>query len=203
MSRHVSSPDKAVRIIGFSLYLALVIAAISLFFRSFEFSTYLFLASSIYFILLFAILAITKNIHFNILMSRKSLRKAKALYKSEFHLARLRHFSILFKVIIVFLAFSAAVYIYKEIFALAVITAILGLVVYLYFYVHKIRLYAINEGIVFDYGEFIVLLRWGEIKSYEIRKNHVIVHLKEKNIRRGFYVENPEKLGKILKKFIK
>ena len=203
MSRHVSRLDKAVRVVGFSLYLSLVISIISLFFQDVKFAISLFLVSAAYFILLFAILAKTRNIHFNILMSRKSLKKSGIIYRTEFHLAKLPHLKALFAFITAFLLFTAVFYASRSNFTLFAVSLILAIFTFLYFYLHKIKVYAIAEGLVFDYGEFVVLLQWNELKKYEIKGNHIIVYLKEKNIKRGFYTDSPGKLGKILKKFIK
>ena len=202
MSRDVGKADKLLRIVGFSIYLSLVISAISLFFRNLDFTARLFLGSLVYFILIFTALTLTNNIHFNVLLSRKFLEKAKAFCKSRFHLAKLRHFRMLFAFIIAFLAFAAIAYFSKADYGLAMVVLILSIFTCFYFLVHKISVYAIKEGIAFDYGEFIVLFKWKELKKYEIRKNHIILHLKEKNIQRGFYVDNPGQFEKVLRKFI-
>ncbi|MBW3022874.1 hypothetical protein KY308_02125 [Candidatus Woesearchaeota archaeon] len=203
MSKNVSKADKAIRVILFSVYLAAIISIISLFFKSPKFSLSLFFVSLAYFIIIFAVLSVTKNIHFNVLLKRKTLEKAKSFYHTKFHLAKLSHFRILFTVSIIFLAAVAVYYLLKNSILLAIIVVILAAFTYLYFYVHKVHVVAIKEGLAFDYGEIIALLQWNEIKDYKIKANHVILNLKEKRIKRGFYVDNPKQCESVLKKFIK
>jgi len=202
MSRHVSKLDKTIRVIGFSIYLSLVVSLISLFFKDFRFSATLFFISLVYFIIIFTILTKTRNIHFNILIRRKSLEKSNIIYKSDFHLAKLKHFKALFVALMIFLLSIALVYFYRNSILLGVIVLGLAAFTSFYFFIHKIDIYALTEGIVFDYGEFIVLLKWNELKSYKIKGNHVLVYLKEKDIRRGFFVDHPERFEKILKRYI-
>lgn len=203
MSRDVSNLDKLVRIIGFSLYLSFIIFFFFLFFRGLKFSFSLFLISTLYFIIIFLILTATKHIHFNVLLRRAQIAKEKSLFNSVYPLSRFRFFNALNWIMILLLAVMAGIYFYyfKPIHGAALL-AILALS-YFYFTVHKIGIHVVKEGIVFDYGQLIVLLQWKEIKKIRFKGNHVLIDLKEKHIKRRFYIDNPEDFKKVAKKFIK
>ncbi|MEM4336842.1 MAG: hypothetical protein QXG86_02445 [Candidatus Woesearchaeota archaeon] len=199
MSNYVSVADKAIRIIGFSVYLSLLVFVVSLLLKDLKFSAILFFVSFFYFAIIFILLTTTKNIHFNILIKRDILKKKLILYQGKFCLAKTKTFRILFLIAIIFLCVTAIFYFYKENFLLSLISIILIISASFYFFFNKISIYIIKEGVVFDYGKFIVLLRWEEIKAYSIKDNRVVLFLKGKNIRRTFYVKDKHKIEKILK----
>ncbi len=201
MSRDVSKLDKAVRIIGFSLYISFIVFFFFLFFRGLEFSLQMFLISTVYFVIILFLLTITKHIHFNVLLRRKQIKKS--LFDSHYPLARFKPFLALSWVVIALLAIMAVIYFYYSMPVHATALIIIGAMSYAYFHIHRIGVHIMKEGIAFDYGNFIVLFQWSEIKRIHIKGNHVILDLKEKYIRRRFYIDEPQKFKKVASKFMK
>jgi hypothetical protein len=199
MSREVKSLDKFLRIVGFSLYLSFIIFFFFLFFKGLKFSATTFIFSTIYFILIFIALAISKNLHFNVLLSRKQLKHT--LFNSYYPLSRFKSFSIVSWLSIAFLLIMAIIYLYFNMPLHAIILMIIAGFTFIYVHKHNIVLHVLNQGIAFDYGEIIALLRWDEIKKISIQGNHVTVELKEKKIKRKSYVEHVDEFRKVVRKF--
>ncbi len=201
MSKDVSRLDKLIRVVGFSLYLSFIIFFIFLFFRGLVFSLSLFFLSVGYFILIFVILTWTKHIHFNVLLRRKQLKKT--FFDAVYPLAKIKIFNILSWIIIALLVITAVFYIYHSRPIHGVALIVIALLTYFYFHIHNIGIHIIKEGLAFDYGQIIALIKWKEIKKMKLKDRHVLVVLKEKNIKRHFYIENPDKFKKAASKFIR
>ncbi len=199
MQKSVSEPDKILRIVLFSVYLAFIVFFVFLFFKGLKFSLIVFYVSTAYFVIVFLFLAITRNLHFNILLSRKDIRRT--LFSSNFPLTKSMFFKAISWVAIGCLAVMTGFYFYFGLWVHATVLLVIALFAYFYFNHHKIGIHVISEGIAFDYGEIIVLLQWSEIKKITVKGNSVVAELKEKRIKRKFYVNNPEEFRKIVKKF--
>jgi len=199
MSRDVSEPDKILRIIIFSLYLAFIVFFFFLFFKGLQFSLIVFYVSTVYFIIIFLVLALTKNLHFNVLLKRKDLKRT--LFNSYYPLTKFAIFKVLSWVSIACLAIMAGFYFYFGLWVHAIVLLVIAVFTFFYFHWHKIGIHIIKEGIAFDYGELIVLLKWDEIKKITIKGKHVFAELKEKRISRRFYIQNPEGFRKAVRKF--
>lgn len=199
MSKKVSEIDKIFRIILFSIYLAFIIFFFFLFFKGLNFSLIVFYVSTVYFILIFLILAFTKNLHFNVLLSRKKLHNA--IFDSYYNFTRFTFYKVISWVAIGLLLVMTGFYYYLGLWVHATVLLVIAVFAYFYFNHHRIGVHVIHEGLAFDYGEIIVLLQWDEIKKIEINGNHIVAELKEKRIRRKFYVEHPEEFRKAVKKF--
>lgn len=198
MSRDVSMLDKFVRIVGFSLYLSFIVFFFFLFFKGFRFSLIVFLVSTVYFMLIFLALMLSNHIHFNVLLKRSQVKNA--LFTSVYPLKRFKILKIFSWVAIAMLLLMAGFYLYLKMPVHAATLILIAVFTYLYIHMNKIKVHVINEGIAFDYGQFIVLLQWKEIKKISVKGNHVVAELKEKHIKRKFYVEHPEKFKKIVNK---
>jgi len=199
MSRDVSKLDKLLRIVGFSLYLSFIVFFFFLFFSGLRISLSVFIISTIYFIAVFLALTVTRHIHFNILLRRKQIRKT--LFDSSYSLKKFAIFRFLSRLVLILLLAMAGFYFYHNLPFHATTLVIIAVFSYVYFNIHKIGIHVINEGLVFDYGQFIVLLKWSEIKKIALKGNHGVVELKEKYIERRFYVEHAEKFRNVVRKF--
>jgi len=200
MSRNVSRIDKFLRITGFSLYLSFIIFFFFLFFRGPAFSLTLFAVSTIYFMILFLLLSATGHVHFNVIINRSRLKKS--LYDSVYPLARFRLFGALSFIILAFLVVMAAIYFYYAMPVHGASLIVIAALSYFYFHLHKIGVHVMGEGIAFDYGQLVVLLQWDEIKRIKIKGNHAVAELKEKSIKRRFYIKEPGLFRKAARKFI-
>ena len=200
MSRSVSGLDKALRIVGFSVYLAFIVSFFFLFFKGLNFSLGVFMASTAYFILIFVALTISKHIHFNVILRRRDLKKS--LFNSHYPIAKFKILIVLMWIAIVLLAVMAGFYFYNGLPVHAIALAIIAVFAFFYAHIHKIGIHVLKEGIAFDYGQLIVLLQWNEIRRISMKGNYAIVELKEKeHIKRRFHVANPEGFRKVVRKF--
>jgi len=202
MSRYVSKGDKLKRILGFSIYLALIVSFVSLLFiDSSILIVLIFIISIVYFYLIFYFLASTKHIHFNVLLNREEIKDI--LYKTEYKIIDFVFMKFVFIIEAIILTFLFFAFYSEEKNVQATAVAILFIFSYIYLFVHKIKVYLTEQGIIFDYLIFVALIRWDEIKNIDIKKNEAIIHIKQKHIKRRILLERPKKFEKIVKTHLK
>jgi hypothetical protein len=202
MSRKVSKFGKALRVVGISFYLAVVFAGMMFyFFEDFNMAVIGFFSSLVYFSLILSFLIATNNIHFPILVDKDQIKDVK--FESTYKLIWFESIRIFFSFMVIIMILLIAYFVYIRLPNPTVGLLILLVFLLYYFPNHRIRYYVAKEGVIFNYGGFIVLLRWQEITSVVIKGNHVELLLRNKKVKRKLIVREIKEFEAAVKKFKK
>lgn len=198
MSVHVSVPSKLFRAAAYSAYLSIILSFAIFFFFGANISANEFLFSTAYFLAILLFLAITKNIHFPMLVNRSSIKNP--LYKSRHR----HHYSktLLYSAIasILLLAMSIAAFLMAKSYIHAAALAAILILIISFLFSSYTEISVAKEGMFFDYGAFVALLRWNEISSISLKGNSAVISIEGKNVKRRIAAEHPEAFRKAVSK---
>ncbi len=189
MSLEISKQTKVLRILLISIFLGLFVGAIIFYYsEDLLLSTGGFLASLFYFIAIMWWLTATKNIHFPVTISKKEIKDV--YFESNYKSVQLKSVRVMFIAAVLFLMFAVVYYTYQQQSEMTVGLLILTVFIIYYFTNKKIEYYVTKQGIIFNYGQFIVLLKWNEIKGIKVHDSEAELLLENKKVKRKLIVND-------------